>query len=108
VVSDQRRSARARREVLDAKPELRLASGPAPDARRIADDKRRLLYAGMDSLSLERRAVLVMFELDETPMAEVAEALSMSRNTCYSHLRRARRDLAAAIERLRARENKHV
>lgn len=107
VVSDHRRSARVRREVLDDSPELRADAGPAPDAQRIADDKRRLLSAALDTLSLERRAVFVMFEMDEVPMSEIAEALSMPRNTCYSHLRRARRELAQAVTRLQAKETNH-
>jgi len=104
VVSDYRRSARVRREVLDSVPAQRAASGPAPDERRIADDRRRLVLAALAELPLDRRAVFVMFELDGVAMADIADSLSIPRNTCYSHLRRGRKDFAAAVHKLQARE----
>ncbi len=105
VVSDHRRSARVRREVLDGRPEQRPATTPAPDERRMAEDRRRLVLAALADLPLERRAVFVMFELDGVAMADVADSLGIPRNTCYSHLRRGRRDFAAAVKKLQAAED---
>ena len=104
VVSDHRRSARVQRELLDAAPEQRPGAGPAPDARRIADDQRRLVLAALATLPLDRRAVFVMYELDGVAMADIADTLGMSRNTCYSHLRRGHKQFAATVTELRARE----
>ena len=66
-------------------------------ANRIA---RRLL----DELDDEKRTVLVLVELEEMPVPEVAEATGANLNTTYARLRAARRDLAAAAQRLRAND----
>lgn len=104
VVSEHRRSARHQREVLDATPEQHAATGPAPDDRRIAEDRRRLVLAALDALPLDRRAVFVMYELDGIAATDIAETLGMPRNTCYSHLRRGRQEFAAAVTKLQSRE----
>lgn len=106
VVSDHRRSARVQRELLDAAPEDRPGSGPAPDARRIADDDRRLVLDALATLPLSRRAVFVMYELDGASMNDIADTLGMSRNTCYSHLRRGRKQFAEAVKAVRQEESR--
>jgi RNA polymerase sigma-70 factor (ECF subfamily) len=58
----------------------------------------------LDGLDLDRRAVFVMHELDEIPVPEVANTLAIPLNTAYSRLRLARVDVAAAIQRFRAKE----
>jgi RNA polymerase sigma-70 factor, ECF subfamily len=100
--ADYRKLARHRREVLELTPEARDPSPSALDRAELGetlDVARRAL----DTLSLERRAVFVLHELDECPMPEVARALDVPLNTAYSRLRLAREDLASAIRRLRAR-----
>jgi len=59
-----------------------------------------LLAAGLERVPLARRAVLVMHDLDEVSIAEVATRLSISRFGAYARLRKARRELAAAVRRL--------
>ncbi len=102
VMSDHRRRARVQREVLDEAPDQRPHAAPSAEAALIADDRRRLVLAALAELPLERRAVFVLYELDDAPMREIADNLDLPVNTCYSHLRRARRDFADAVARLRA------
>jgi RNA polymerase sigma-70 factor (ECF subfamily) len=60
----------------------------------------QLLMAALDRVPLPRRAVLIMHELDGVAMADVATRLSISRFGAYARLRKARKELAAAVRRL--------
>jgi RNA polymerase sigma-70 factor (ECF subfamily) len=100
VASDYRRLARHRVEVLGASPETVDPARPA-DLGIQASEERALLAAALDTLDLERRAVLLLHEIDEVPIPAVARALGIPVGTAYSRLRLAREDLAAALRRLR-------
>ena len=78
------------------------ADGPdrALDARRA----RALVLAGLQRVPLPRRMVLMMYDLDEIPLKEVAATLSIPLFTAYSRLRKARRELEAAVKRLQGGE----
>jgi RNA polymerase sigma-70 factor (ECF subfamily) len=71
--------------------------GARPDDLVAAGQSRRLLLKALATLPLERRAVLIMHEVDETPMRDIAEQLSIPLFTAYSRLRKARRELDAAL-----------
>jgi RNA polymerase sigma-70 factor (ECF subfamily) len=98
--SDYRRLARHRREVLS---DSREPSSPAPSADDLlaARDRRALVEAALEHVDLDRRAVLLLHDLQETPMAEVAAMLDVPLPTAYSRLRVAREELVAAARRLR-------
>jgi RNA polymerase sigma-70 factor (ECF subfamily) len=102
VAADQRRRAHRRHEVLG---EQVVATDPAPRADDEIDraERRSLLMTALDSVDLERRAVLVLHEWDGLPVPEAARALGIPLNTAYSRLRVAREELAAAVKRLQAR-----
>ncbi len=74
--------------------------GPGPDDQLQSKQARALLMAALERIPLPRRAVLVMHEIDDVPMAEVASVLSIPLFTAYSRLRKARRELQAGIRRL--------
>ncbi len=99
IARDYRRLARHRHEA--ASPEH-----DARDGRRLPDDeveaerRRRLVILALDKLDLERRAVLVMHDLDGEKMPDIARELALPLNTGYSRLRLARRDFEAALEEL--------
>jgi RNA polymerase sigma-70 factor (ECF subfamily) len=59
-----------------------------------------LLMAALQRLPMTRRAVIVMHDLDEVPIAEVARSLSITRFGAYARLRKGRRELAVAVRRL--------
>ena len=97
VVSMQRR--KRKREVTFAALEVQ-DGGPGPDEALQAKQSRATVLRGLEKIPLRRRAVLVMHDLDEVPMAQVAATLSIPLFTAYSRLRKARRELEAAIQRL--------
>jgi RNA polymerase sigma-70 factor (ECF subfamily) len=68
----------------------------------------RLVYRVLGELTPERRAVLVMTEMEEMSAAEIVEVLGIPLNTVYSRLRLARRDFEAALKRCRAQAERSV
>jgi RNA polymerase sigma-70 factor, ECF subfamily len=64
----------------------------------------RLLYAILDELDAEKRAVFVMCELEQMTAPEMAEVLAVPLNTVYSRLRAARRQFDTVLKRLQAKE----
>jgi len=103
VVSDYRRSARFAREALGEAPEI-VDRAPAADEQIADRQAREAVMRVLAALDLDRRAVLVMHDIDGHPVPEIAAALAIPVPTAYSRLRLAREDLGAAIKRLRARE----
>jgi len=97
VVSMQRK--KRRREVAFASLEVR-DGGPGPDEVLQTKQARALVLRALEKIPLRRRAVLVMHDLDEVPMGQVARALSVPLFTAYSRLRKARTELEAALRRL--------
>ena len=74
--------------------------GQRPDEAAEQRQRRALLLAALEYVPLERRAVLVMHDLDDASMRDIAGALSIPRFTAYSRLRKARRELDEAVRRL--------
>ena len=75
-------------------------TGPGPEDALQAKQARGVVLAALDRIPLPRRAVLVMHDLDGVPVGEVAGALSIPLFTAYSRLRKARKELEAAVRRL--------
>jgi RNA polymerase sigma-70 factor (ECF subfamily) len=73
---------------------------PAPNDALQSKQARAMVLAALARIPLPRRAVLVMHELDDVPVAEVAAVLSIPLFTAYSRLRKARRELQAGLRRL--------
>jgi RNA polymerase sigma-70 factor, ECF subfamily len=71
--------------------------GPRPDHALEANQSRALVLRALKQVPLQRRAVLVMHDIDKLPMAEIASSLSIYRFTGYSRLRKARKEFAAAV-----------
>jgi RNA polymerase sigma-70 factor (ECF subfamily) len=90
VASDARRRARRRREV-DAEQLVDLPSAAAdPEASAQKQQMRELLGRVLEELSLDLRAVFVLYELEDFTMAEIAQTLQLPPGTVASRLRRAR------------------
>lgn len=100
VAADYHRLARHRVEVIGGPSDPSSADVPA-DERVAALEERELLHAALDALDLDRRAVLVMHDLDEVPMPLIAQQLGVPLDTAYSRLRLARKQLAGHVLRLR-------
>lgn len=77
-----------------------------PDVHADLDDgllnrqARRMVLTALDRLPFSRRAVLIMHELDDVPVATIASTLRIPLFTVYSRLRKARRELAVAMRRM--------
>lgn len=66
---------------------------------------RQVLHAILDQLDEDKRAVFVLFELEELEMNEVAQSLEVPVATAYSRLRAARVAVDEAVRRHRARRD---
>jgi len=97
IVSAQKR--KSRREVAIGVVEVDDAA-PGPDDLLQGKQARALVLAALERIPLPRRAVLVMRDIDEIPVDEVASVLEIPLFTAYSRLRKARRELEAAVRRL--------
>jgi RNA polymerase sigma-70 factor (ECF subfamily) len=73
---------------------------PGPDDALQTKQARALVLAALERIPLPRRAVVIMHELDDVPINEVAKVLSIPLFTAYSRLRKARRELEAALRRM--------
>jgi RNA polymerase sigma-70 factor (ECF subfamily) len=104
-----------RRSVLRKSPhELSTETPPDPDALRAHGsdpyeavalaEGTRVLQRLLDELDDDKREVLVLAELEEMPVPEIAEALGLKLNTAYSRLRIAREELDRALARHRAQD----
>lgn len=100
VAANARRRARPTWDV-----DVDAIAGDAPRGdERVADREGwRLLVAALDAVELDRRAVIVLHDLDGHTAPEVAETLGIPLNTVYSRLRVARQELSRAVTRLRGR-----
>lgn len=104
VAASYRRRAHVRREA----PSELIAEQPddtnaGPEARLEAHQARTRLGALLDRLDPERRAVVVMFELEEMSCERIATLLGVPVGTVYSRLHTARRELEKAVRAGRLR-----
>jgi RNA polymerase sigma-70 factor, ECF subfamily len=98
VASDYRRSARVRREQLTAAPPEPSVPG---EQEAIVQQRQRLAWldAQLDQLDDDKRAVFVLYEIEQVPMQQVAEIAGCPLQTAYSRLHAARRQLQDAAQR---------
>jgi len=76
------------------------AGGPTPDRLVESYQARALVLRALEQVPLPRRSVLVLHDIDQLPMSEIAATLSIFRFTGYSRLRKARREFATAVTSL--------
>ena len=90
VASEYRRRAHVRREVSDSNP----PTPPEPEQqfdRTAQRESLECLSRILDHLDEDKRAVFVLYELEELTMAQVAIAVNCPIQTAYSRLHAARR-----------------
>jgi RNA polymerase sigma-70 factor (ECF subfamily) len=107
VARDHRRS-RARQEAKAQAVAAEMDSGTEPTPADLAARREaaRILEGLLDQLDEEKREVFVLVELEQTSVADVAEALGLNVNTAHARLRAARQQFEAAVTRFRAKEKK--
>lgn len=96
VAADHRKRAHVvREEITDDVPDTEVA---APQGEVVARKQARaLLDKVLDQLDADKRATFVMFELEQMPMAEIAEAMEVPLQTAYARLYAARKHVEAAV-----------
>jgi RNA polymerase sigma-70 factor (ECF subfamily) len=109
IVREHRRT-RRRKELrlrsLDAEPTSFAApaseeAGPVEHLERV--EAAQLLFRMMEALDHDQREVLVLAELEQMSVAEISELVEVNVNTLYSRLKTAKKALASAYRRERAR-----
>lgn len=108
AASNHRRKAHRRLELVDnslveSSVELGIKSHPGPDEQLISAQEQVLFELALREVDLERRAILILHEIEGRRITETAKILALPLNTAYSRLRLARRDFETAVKRLRAR-----
>ena len=99
----RRRAYRRREQTVDPFPDPSCEEG-GPEASASAVQARRRLEAILDEMDLEKRAVFVMFEVDELSCDEIASTLGVPLGTIHSRLYAARQAFAKILARHQARD----
>jgi RNA polymerase sigma-70 factor (ECF subfamily) len=102
TAADYRRLARHRVDLLDDASPLPDPK-PGPEDQMITKQALDVVTCALDTLELERRAILVLHEIDGVAVPAAAEVLGIPVNTAYSRLRLAREDFTSAVRRISAR-----
>jgi RNA polymerase sigma-70 factor (ECF subfamily) len=108
VAAAHRRRAHVRRERCDDALDRETVGGDGEHARSPEEaasrqEARAELEAVLDEMDLDRRAVFVMFEIDELPCEEIAEAVGIPCGTVFSRLHAARKEFEKILARRRKR-----
>lgn len=107
TASDYRKRARRRPEFATETPPEQVA--PDNPARSLADaEARATLDRILDTLDDDKRAVFVLFEIEQLPMSEVVAAVGCPLQTGYSRLHAARAHIREAIARLQSERLPHA
>jgi RNA polymerase sigma-70 factor, ECF subfamily len=101
--SDWKRLARNRLELLGTPTADAESLDPRADDQLVRGQDLELLLRVIEHMDIDRRAVVILYELDQVPMKEVAASLGIPLQTAYSRLRVAREELTFAVERLQAK-----
>jgi glucose/mannose transport system substrate-binding protein len=102
IAQNTRRGLRRRQRAADRL--LQLPSDPLPSAEDLTDQlrARAMLEDALEQLPGEARLVFLLFELQEMPLARIAERLGLPEGTVASRLRRARQILGEWASRATA------
>lgn len=96
VASDYRRRAHVRREMLVE--EVPDAEVPPPQEAALTEQEAvRQLDAALDTLDEDKRTVLVLYEIEQLAMADIAALVGCPVQTAYARLYAARKRLDAAL-----------
>lgn len=99
VVASRRR--KSGREVAHPVEEYAVDGERSPEEALESSRARQLVLRALAKVPLERRAVLVLHDIDEVGMREIAQSLAIPLFTGYSRLRRGRQEFELAVRALR-------
>ena len=109
VAAAHRRKAHVRRErAVEEVPEENMdrTGQESPEEAAMRKQGRERLEEILDSMDLERRAVFVMFEVEELSCDEIAALSGVPVGTVYSRLHKARKEFESALSRIKARDGR--
>jgi len=108
VATAHRRLAWVRRErpVEQAPEDPSRPAPPDPEEAASQAQARARLARVLDAMDADKRALLVMFEIEELPCDEIAAIVGAPVGTVWSRLHSARRQFEATLARLHARESR--
>lgn len=97
LVSDHRKKAHVRREQAVATPPEVAVEAMQHD---VAEKRqaRVMLDRALDALEEERRAVFVLYEIEDMSLQEIADCLKLPLQTVYSRLKSARQELSNVFQ----------
>jgi RNA polymerase sigma-70 factor (ECF subfamily) len=106
MAADYRRLARHRVALVGDVTALDTAVAAAPSADEALAERETIAFVlrALERIDFDQRAVLVLHDMDQCPMKEVASALSIPVNTAYSRLRLARARFALVVRRMQLTE----
>ncbi len=103
LASDYRKLARHRLEsALGSDPKIG-AAVESPEEIAMRRETGSLVLDALDALDDDRRQVFILHEIEERPIPEVAEMLSIQVATAYTRLRAARQIFTESARRIQAR-----
>ncbi len=100
----RRRGFRRLETCVEEPPEPAPRAGDTPEEDLASAQAKKRLEALLDELDLEKRAVFVMFEIDELSCEEIAQIVGVPVGTVYSRLHAARKEFQKALARMHARD----
>jgi RNA polymerase sigma-70 factor (ECF subfamily) len=104
AASDYRRLARHRVQ-LGLEQDDDVDARPDPEEALARKEAGYLVQRALDTLSINNRAVFVMYEIDGTDMKDIASTLEIPLQTAYSRLRLGRATFEAKVRELRGEES---
>ena len=100
VAANYRRRRRWKVEIPSSGRDHNRAAGlPLADNLLIKGEDRELAERVLATLEVGKRAIFIMFEIEELPCPEIAELMNVPVGTVYSRLHAARRQLKEALAR---------
>jgi RNA polymerase sigma-70 factor (ECF subfamily) len=100
IASERRRRAHVRHEIPTAEPPA-LVQLPEQVEQLQKRESLQCLAHILDQLDQQKRAVFVLYEIEELSMTEVAQAVDCPLQTAYSRLHAARRFVTEAAAKLK-------
>lgn len=104
VAAAYRRRAHRRRERTGEEMDEAVDEGESPEMAACRREAQERLQRVFDEMDIEKRALFVMFEIDEVSCEQIAEILGIPVGTVYSRLHAARKEFESALRRLEARD----
>jgi RNA polymerase sigma-70 factor (ECF subfamily) len=103
VSSEYHRRAYVRHEQPTSAVPDQVDQGLSPEERVQGREARAKLDEVLDALDVEKRAVFVLYEIDQLPVEHIAVMLEIPTGTVYSRLKTARQEFDKSLARMRAK-----